>query len=87
MVVSTAIGQYDVMRNFLRECLDALNNAISTPPAGPPPRMTELLKRLTLDSRLALYVLNKDAMTVFVDPLPEPVRMPVIAILRGDREP
>jgi hypothetical protein len=87
MVVSTAIGQYDVMHKFLRECLDALNNAISTPPAAPTPRMIELLKRLTLESRLALYVFNKDAMTVFVDPLPEPVRMPVIAILRGDREP
>lgn len=87
MVVSTAIGQYDVMHNFLRECLDALNNAISTPPAAPPPRMMELLEQLTLDSRLALYALNKGAMTVFVDPLPEPVRMPVIAILRGDREP
>jgi hypothetical protein len=87
MVVSAAIGQYDVMHNFLRECLDALNDAISTPPAAPPPRMMELLKRLTLHSRLALYVLNKDAMTVFVDPLPEPIRMPVIAILRGDREP
>lgn len=87
MVASRAIGQYDVMYNFLRECLDALNEAISTPPAAPPPRMMELLKQLTLNSRLALYALNKGAMTVFVDPLPEPVRVPVIAILRGDREP
>lgn len=87
MVVSRTIAQYDVMNDFLVVCLDTLTTSFETPPSQPPPRLTELLRRMTLESRLSLYVLNQEARAVFVDPLPEPIRTPVIEILRGDVEP
>lgn len=86
MVVSMSIGQYDAMNDFLLACLDTLNSSIETTPAGTPPHLMALLRRLSLNSRLSLYVLNKGASAVFVDPLPAPVLTPMIPLLRGDRD-
>jgi hypothetical protein len=86
MVVSMSVGQYDVMNDFLLACLDTLNSSIETTPTGTPPHLMALLRRLSLNSRLSLYVFNKGASAVFIDPLPAAVLTPMIPLLRGDRD-
>jgi len=42
---------------------------------------------MTFETRLGFYRLTEDAKAQFVEVLPDPIERPLIAILRGDRDP
>ena len=52
-----------------------------------PEALRSALRDLSLDVRMGYYRFCEDAYRVHVEPLQEPVRRQVRAILRGDAEP
>ena len=87
MLTSRSATQYTAMDDFLETCFLAHIGSYGDPPAGLPDEMRAAAKRLTFESRLALYRLVEDARKEWVDVLPAPVSGPLLAILRGDADP
>jgi hypothetical protein len=45
------------------------------------------VRRVSFSGRLALFRMVEDARHRYVEILPEPVRIPILQALRGDRDP
>jgi hypothetical protein len=84
MLTSLSATQYTAMDDFLEQCFLAY---IGEPATEIPPDLRAAAKRLTLNSRLALYRLVEPARKEWVEILPAPVSQPLIKILRGDADP
>jgi hypothetical protein len=87
MLVSRSATQYVAMDDFLEQCFLTHIGSYGDSPAELPAELRGAAKRLTLDSRLALYRLVEDARKEWVDVLPPPVSRPLLLILRGDADP
>jgi len=87
MLTSRSSTQYVAMDNFLEECFLTHIGTYGDPPVQLPAELRAAAKRLTFDSRLALYRLAEDARKEWVDVLPPPVSKPLLLILRGDADP
>lgn len=89
MVISGIPEQFDAVDRFLGACLDEGTAAVLSlsPVVAPSARLLAAARAMTLVTRLALYRLSEDARVTYVESLPPPVSRPVIAILRGERNP
>ncbi len=88
MVNTQSVGQFNAVAAFISACLDELSNAVlHTPGTAPAPATLAAVRAMTLDARLGFYRLTEDARVQYVEALPAPIARPLIAILRGDRDP
>jgi hypothetical protein len=87
MVVTGVTTQFDAMANVLEQCFVAYIGSRPNDTAGPPADLLASLRRLGFTARLVLFRSVPDARAQFVDPLPDSIKRPVLAILRGDRDP
>ena len=87
MLTSRSATQYVAMDNFLEHCFLTYIGSYGDPPQDLPAELRAAAKRLTLNSRLALYRMVEDARKEWVDSLPPPVSKPLLLILRGDADP
>lgn len=88
MVNTRSVGQFDAIDAFVGACLDELaHELLGTPGAGPSPAILTAVRAMTFEARLGFYRLSEDARVRYVEVLPAPIEAPLIAILRGDREP
>ncbi|MET0966575.1 MAG: hypothetical protein ABWZ02_09275, partial [Nakamurella sp.] len=60
---------------------------VGTPRTAPSARMLGAIRAMTFETRLGFYRLSADARAQFVEVLPDLIERPIIAILRGDRDP
>lgn len=89
MVSTGLVGQFDAADAFVGACLQELADELlnGTAPAGPPPALLAAVRAMTFEARLGFYRLSEDARVQYVEILAPPVRRPLIAILRGERDP
>ncbi|MGH3767452.1 MAG: hypothetical protein ACRDS0_29360 [Pseudonocardiaceae bacterium] len=88
MVNSGSVGQFDAVNRFIDACLDTLSDAARyVVLTAPPAPLLAAARGMAYETRLGFYRLSKDACTEYVEALPPPVSRPMIAILRGEREP
>jgi hypothetical protein len=88
MVNTRTVGQFDAVDAFIGACLDELaHELLGTPGSGPSPAVLTAVRAMTFEARLGFYRLSEDARVRYVEVLPAPIRRPLIAILRGEREP
>jgi hypothetical protein len=92
MLVGGTSRQYDAMADFLEACfVEFMSTAVpeegAAPPAGPSAELRAALRRVSFSGRLALFRMVEDARHRYVEILPEPVRIPILQALRGDRDP
>jgi hypothetical protein len=87
MVVTTSVRQYAAMWDFLEACFLARIEADTSVPSGPPPDLIAALRGLAPMARMVLGRAVDDTRRIYVDTLPPPIRQPVLAVLRGDRDP
>jgi hypothetical protein len=88
LVLQTRHGTPVPVAAFISACLDELANAVlHTPGTAPAPATLAAVRAMTLDARLGFYRLTEDARVQYVEALPAPIARPLIAILRGERDP
>ena len=88
MVNTRTVGQFDAVDAFIGACLDELaHELLGTPGSGPSPAVLTAVRAMTFEARLGFYRLSEDARVRYVEVLPAPIQRPLIAILRGEREP
>jgi hypothetical protein len=86
MLVGGTSRQYDAMANFLEACFVEFIGTDQTA-TGPSDELRAALRRVSFNGRLALFRMVEDARHRYVDVLPEPIRIPILQALRGDRDP
>ncbi len=88
MMNTGSVAQFDAVAAFISACLDELANAVlRTPGTAPSARTLAAVRAMSFESRLGFYRLTADARAQYVEVLPAPIAGPLIAILRGDRDP
>lgn len=88
MVNTRSVGQFDAVDRFIGACLDALADALlNAAPTAPPAPLLAAARGMAFETRLGFYRISEDARVQYVEILPPPVSRPLIAILRGEREP
>lgn len=88
MVTTSTVAQFDAVDAFIGACLDELaHELLGTPGTGPSPAILAAVRAMTFEARLGFYRLSEPARVRYVEALPAPIHRPLIAILRGEREP
>jgi hypothetical protein len=89
MVNTGLVGQFDAVDAFIGACLRELADELlnNTTPTAPSPQLIAAVRAMTFEARIGFYRLSEEARVQYVEVLPPPVLRPLIAILRGERDP